>query len=259
LYDQERATVQRLRELDSLKTDFLSTARHELRTPLTAIMGQLEVLKLAWDQWAENTKLEYLEDIEISTRLLDELLETMLDYSLVSGNVSLQFASVRLVDAVRDALADIDSHFKGGLPVSVDIDAPEEIHLHADPRRLRQVVRAVLDNSVKFAQRGQVTIKARTVGDSALIDLHDTGVGISETALPQIFDAFFQEDNSGTRTFGGLGMGLALAKRLTDAHGAQISAISTVGSGTTVTLLWPLANHKDQPEQLSTDGFHRVR
>lgn len=245
LFEQEKETVQRLSELNRMKTDFLSTAQHELRTPVLAIQGQIELLTRAWDAWDDSAKAELVGDIGISTRMLGELLETVVDFSLLSSDtLDLHRAPVDVGEAARDAAADVRGHFKDGLPVKLTLDVAPESLVIADPHRLRTVLRAMFDNAVKFTpENGNVHLSARPefAGGRCRIEVSDDGVGIGADALPRVFDRFFQEDNSRTRKYGGMGMGLALVRSLCEAHGAEVSVRSAPGAGTTFTLRWPLA------------------
>jgi len=119
----------------------------------------------------------------------------------------------------------------------------------ADPQRFRQVIRSLIDNAVKFTpEGGQVSVYARPDVATGMcqVNVIDTGIGIAKDALPRVFDRFFQEDNSRTRRYGGMGMGLALARRLCEAHGATISAESEPGQGSRFTVTWPLASDAER-------------
>ena len=257
MFEQEKEAVQRLSELNQLKSDFLGTAQHELRTPVLAIQGQLELLTLAWGKWDDDTKIDIVRDIEISATLLSEVVETVVDFSLLSAEtLDVQRSSVDVAVAVDAAAADVRAHFKEGLPVLLQIEVPAGIHVVADAARFRQVLRSLLDNAVKFTpEGGHVAVYARPNGSTGqcLIDVVDDGIGISAEALPRIFDRFFQEDNSRTRRFGGMGMGLALVRRLCEAHGAFVTAESEQGKGSRFTLTWPMATQTRLVAQ--DDGF----
>ena len=161
LFEQERATVRKLRELDAAKSDFLSTAQHELRTPVLAIMGQLELIKAAWEQWDEGLKLGVLTDIEISTRLLGELLESIIDFSLLSTDaLRLRWETIDVGETVKEAVDAVAGHFREGIPVPVVVEVESGVTAVGDSGRFRQVIRLLLDNAVKFSPHGEVTIKA---------------------------------------------------------------------------------------------------
>jgi signal transduction histidine kinase len=242
LYEQERETVRRLRELDSMKTDFLSTVQHEMRTPLTAILGLSDLIEMCWDTWKDPSKLDALRDIQVAAKNLDSIVETIIDFSAVDGEaLVLALADLPLEPAARAAVEMIGERHKGGLPVPTEIDVDRGITLLADPDRFGQVMRALIDNAVKFSDgRGQVVVRGRRPeAGVVIVEVIDQGIGIPDADLPHVFDRFFQVDNTSTRRFGGTGMGLALVKRVVDAHGATITVETQLGTGTRVALRWP--------------------
>jgi signal transduction histidine kinase len=243
LFEQERETVRRLRELDEMKSDFLATAQHELRTPLTAIVGHLELIRMVWSEADDHQKLAILDNVEAATSQLSEMLETMIDLSLVSAdNLRMNRKKVALAATVDDAVGEVTRRFPHGLPVKLTIDIPARLKVDADRDRLRQVIRCLLDNAVKFTNPGgSVTISAHPTpdGDSCTIEVSDTGIGIDPALHTRVFERFFQVDSGGTRAYGGMGMGLSLVKVLTEAHGASVSLESAPGQGTKVRLDWP--------------------
>ncbi len=243
LFEQERDTVRRLLELDSLKTDFLATVQHELRTPLTAILGLADLLEMCWDMWADGPKLEAVRDIQVAAKNLYDIVETIIDYSVMDDDkLGLSPTLVLLRETVVNTVALVGERYRGGLPVPVDVAGAEDVAVFADPERLVQVLRAILDNAQKFSDgHGRVSVGFAPVsgGREVRIEIADEGIGIPADALPRIFDRFFQVDNTATRKYGGTGMGLALVKRMADAHGAQVEVESTPGEGTRVILTWP--------------------
>jgi signal transduction histidine kinase len=259
LFEREKQTVQRLRELDAMKSDFLSTAQHELRTPVTAIMGQLELIRLVWPQVEDSQKLGIIDDIEISTRMLRELLETIIDFSLVGGEkLLLRWTDLDAAKAITGAVEDITKHYRDGeMPVTLDTRVPGGVHLAADPERFRQVMRSLLDNAVKFTPKGgRVVVSARQDGNACVIDVVDTGIGIDPSMHQRIFERFFQVDNTGTRSYGGMGMGLALARALCEAHGGKVTVESELEKGSRFTLRWPATRPQSAQPSKSADTFH---
>jgi signal transduction histidine kinase len=249
--EQEREAVRRLRELNQFKSDFLDTAQHELRTPVVALQGQIELLNVAWDKWDEATRLDIVRDVDISVKLLGETVENIVDFALVnSDTINVRMAPVDVATSIRDAASDVRRHFKDELPVALTVDVRGTPTVNADPFRFRQVLRALIDNAVKFTpEGGHVTVSARREKGSVFcrIEVIDDGIGISPEAIPRLFDRFYQEDNSRTRRHGGLGMGLALVRRLCDAHEATVQALSDGKGGSRFIILWPLASLKPQP------------
>jgi len=243
LFEQERETVRRLRELDAMKSDFLATVQHELRTPLTAILGMSDLLEMCWDMWDEAPKMEAVRDIQMAAKNLYDIVETLIDFSLLEADtLGLNPSQARVRSAVDQAVVQVQERLKGGLPVSLDVDIPDDAEVYADPDRFQQVMRALVDNAVKFTPRdGHVRVHVGKNGhaDRLRIDVVDDGIGIPADALPRIFERFYQVDNTATRKFGGTGMGLALVQRLVQAHGAEVVVESEPGKGSRFSLLWP--------------------
>ncbi|HYA01385.1 MAG TPA: ATP-binding protein [Candidatus Binatia bacterium] len=250
LFERERETVRRLLELDEMKSDFLATAQHELRTPLTAIVGHVELLQMLWGQADDTQKLAIVGNIELASHQLSDLVETMIDLSLVSAdNLRMQRRDVNLADAVEEAAHDVARHHPGGLPVELRVDVPAELCVDADPERLRQVFRCLIDNAVKFTPPGgRVAVSARPGDgpDRCLIEVEDNGIGIDPSLHERVFDRFFQVESGGTRTYGGMGVGLALVKVLVEAHGGDVRLSGELGMGTTVRVEWPTGHGLDQ-------------
>ncbi len=242
LYELERELVRRLRELDTMKTDFLATVQHELRTPLTAILGLSDLIEMCWTVWDDTPKLDALRDIQVAARNLDGIVETIIEFSIGDGEVlALALADVPLEDAARAAIEVVGERYRGGLPVPVEVEVAPGAVLLADPDRLGQALRALIDNAVKFSDgKGRVVVRAEP-GETGtvLVEVIDEGIGIPAEDVPRIFERFYQVDNTATRRFGGTGMGLALAKRVVEAHGATIEVETQPGSGTRMSLRWP--------------------
>jgi signal transduction histidine kinase len=257
LFEQERETVRRLRQLDAMKTDFLSTVQHELRTPLTAILGLSDLIEMCWDMWEDGPKLEAVRDIQVAARNLYDIVETIIDFSAVDGEaVILNPVALPLGEAVAKAVELVGERYKGGLPIPVDVDVEPQLTIQADAERFSQVIRAVVDNAVKFSDgKGRVTVRAAVMPawpDQVHIEITDEGVGIPSEDIPRIFERFFQVDNTATRRYGGTGMGLALVKRLVQAHGARVDVTSSMGKGTCVSLLWPATSDAAAAEVAAT-------
>ncbi len=244
LFEQERETVRRLRELDAMKSDFLATVQHELRTPLTAILGMSDLLEMCWEMWDDQPKMEAVHDIQVAAKNLYDIVETLIDFSLLEADtLGLNPTQARVRSAVEQAVTQVQERLKGGLPVSLDVDVPDDAEVYADPDRFQQVMRALVDNAVKFTPKGgHVRVHVGKNGHAAdrlRVDVVDDGIGIPADAIPRIFDRFYQVDNSATRKFGGTGMGLALVHRLVQAHGAEVQVESEPGKGSRFSLLWP--------------------
>jgi PAS domain S-box-containing protein len=219
-------TYAELQTANQLKDEFLATLSHELRTPLNAILGYSRMLRSGI---LKNDRREQaLETLERNATSLTQMVEDVLDVSrIAAGKIRLHIQSVDLGVVLRDALATIApaAEAKG-----VRLESILEPHIGAvsgDPDRLQQVIWNLLSNAVKFTPRGgRVQLRLQRVNSHVEVTVSDTGIGISEDFLPHLFERFRQGDSTTTRTHGGLGLGLAIARRIVELHGGRVHAFS---------------------------------
>lgn len=240
LFERERETVARLTQLDGMKSDFLATIQHELRTPLTAIMGMTDLLEMAWSSWGDAQKLGALNDVQVAARLLYEIVETILDYSMLdSGRVDLSIGSYGLREIADGAVAALTPLIRR-TDVKIDVKVPATVKVRGDGQRLNQVVRALVDNAVKFSpEKAHVQVKASQQNGRVTLQVVDRGIGIAPEHQAQIFERFFQVDNTATRRYGGTGMGLALVKMLVEKQDGHVTVESIPGKGSTFSVVLP--------------------
>ena len=240
LFQRERDTVARLQELDGMKSDFLATIQHELRTPLTAIMGMTDLLEMAWTSWGDEQKLDALSDVQVSAKSLYEIVETILDYSMLESNrVQLMIGSHPLRAIAEEAVEELKPLIRRS-DVRIDVKVPARIKVRGDGQRLNQVMKALIDNAVKFSpEKAHVQVKASQQNGRVTLQVVDRGIGISAEHQKQIFDRFFQVDNTATRRYGGTGMGLALVKQLVEMQSGRVTVESTPGRGAIFTVVLP--------------------
>lgn len=243
LFQRERETVLRLQELGAMKSDFLATIQHELRTPLTAIMGMTDLMELAWVSWSDSQKLEAISDVQVAAKGLYDLVETILDYSMLeSQKMRLTIGPCAVRDAAKAALDELQPLIRRH-QVEVNLQVPAAIKAQADSQRLAQVMRALLDNAVKFSPRGsRIQVKASQQNGRVQVQVVDQGIGIDQENQARIFERFYQVDNTATRRYGGTGMGLALVQKLVDLQKGRVAVNSTPGRGSTFTVSLPSAN-----------------
>jgi PAS domain S-box-containing protein len=234
-----------------MKDEFLATLSHELRTPLNAITGWLHLLRggaVARDELAEG-----LEIIARNTRLQTQLIEDLLDMNrIITGKVRLDVQAVQLPHVIDSALASIRPSAEAkGIRVQSILD-PRAGSIRGDPARLQQIIWNLLSNSVKFTPKGgRIEVSLERVSSHLEITVSDSGCGIAPEFLPHIFERFRQADATTTRRHGGLGLGLAIARQLTELHGGTIAAASSgVSHGATfrISLPVPAAKVVDFPE-----------
>jgi signal transduction histidine kinase len=217
---------------------FTADAAHELRTPLTALGGNVELLLLGADEGDPQRVQKVLRTMDLEIQRLTRLVNDLLQISRVEGQTHLLLGQVDVAALLRDVATElrlvaphvtIDVHADGSLPVLGDRD------------KLKQVLLNVGDNAVKFTPpSGVVTMTAARMGNTARLRISDSGPGIPTADLPRIFDRFYRSDASRARLSGGMGLGLAIAKAIVDAHHGNIVASSIPGRGATFTIDLPL-------------------
>ncbi|WP_017716065.1 hybrid sensor histidine kinase/response regulator [Kamptonema formosum] len=242
LLKRERAARAEAEKANRLKDEFLSTLSHELRTPLSAILGWAELLRnLKFD---EATVSHALETIVRNTKSLVKLIEDILDVSrIVSGKLNLNMASVNLAPTVEAAIDSMRPAAEAkNIRLHVEIDRTVR-PISGDRERLQQVIWNLLSNAIKFTPKGgRVAVTLRGAESFAEIKVTDTGAGISPDFLPYVFERFRQADSTTTRSYGGLGLGLALVRHLVELHGGTVRADSAgAGQGAMFTVRLPLA------------------
>jgi PAS domain S-box-containing protein len=244
-----------LRESDRRKDEFLATLAHELRNPLAPIRYAVKVLDLKGPGTAEQRWA--VELIERQAQHMARLIDDLLDINRITRNTlelrkeSLELSAViaTAVETVRP-LIDRDGH-------KLTINLPsEKIHVNGDPVRLAQIFSNLLHNAAKYSKTerggGKIVLTARPDGPSVAVSIQDDGVGISQAMLPRVFEMFAQVGKSIDQSEGGLGIGLALAKRLVEMHGGHIEASSEgLGMGSQFTVYLPIANVEPSAEEKS--------
>jgi chemotaxis methyl-accepting protein methylase/signal transduction histidine kinase/chemotaxis response regulator CheB len=235
---QARAEAERA---NRVKDEFLATLSHELRAPLSSMLLYAQLVRRGD---LEGAGLERAgEAIERGVKMQVQLIDDLLDVSrIVTGKLKLELASVDLCAVVEAALETVrPSAERKAMQLEVLLDASVGA-VYGAPVRLQQVVSNLLLNAIKFTpDRGRVTVKLDAEGDHARLTVTDTGMGIDAVFLPHIFSRFTQEDSSSTRSYGGLGLGLAIVHHLVEVHGGTVQARSGgAGQGSTFTVTFPL-------------------
>lgn len=232
--------VTRDREADAMKSQLLSTVSHELRTPLASIKGFATTLLRQDVNWSESEQRDFLRIIEDETDRLTEIIDNLLDMSQIeAGALRIDKEPTQLRALIRDLVDEIrmrtEAHW---FVVDLPTDLPRVL---ADPRRVRQVIRNLLDNAVKYSKGGQITVSCHVEGDHVVVGVSDQGEGISPQYLSKVFDRFFQVDGKSTRRQGGSGLGLSISRGIVQAHGGKMWAESVVGQGSAFRFTLPLA------------------
>jgi two-component system, sensor histidine kinase ChiS len=244
-----------LQQLDKLKDEFLANTSHELRTPLNGIIGIAEsLIDGATGKLPETTNFN-LALIASSGKRLASLINDILDFSqLKHKTLELQTKSVKLREIVFVILKLCQPLVGTKKLQLINSVAPELPPIAADENRLQQILYNLIGNAIKFTESGTVEISAALItsheesspNPQVAITVSDTGIGIPENKLEQIFESFEQADGSTAREYGGTGLGLAVAKKLVELHGGKISVSSSVGVGSQFIFTLPVSD--SQPE-----------
>jgi signal transduction histidine kinase len=233
-----------LTEANRMKDIFLATLSHELRTPLTPVLGWVNLLRSGGAAVDAKMLAQGLDAIERNARLQARLVDDLLDISrIVSGKLRIEWEPVNL-NAVVELAAETVRAEAASREIELKVEAPEcPVVVQGAPVRLQQIVWNLLSNAVKFTPRGgRVRARVWREGGEARVEVSDTGVGIAPEFLPHVFDRFRQADGSTTRQYGGLGLGLAIVRALSDLHGGRVVAESDgADRGSRFTLTLPCA------------------
>ncbi|GAC1316035.1 MAG: hypothetical protein NVSMB12_12440 [Acidimicrobiales bacterium] len=229
LFEQEAATLNELREVQRMRSDFLAMVSHELRTPLTTVSGMAQTLEGQIDRLPHDVIADFAHKIVLNSRRLELLIDDLLDLSALDrGELVVVCRPLDLGEIVRQSLADTDL---GDHPLTCSIatDLPPVL---ADERRVRQVLGNLLGNARKYSPPGTgISVRVHADGDRVVVEVADRGSGIPAHLLEKIFEPFFQIEPAMTRHVGGLGAGLNLVRRLCDLMGATISVHSASPTG----------------------------
>ena len=240
-----------LHQANRMKDEFLAIVSHELRSPLNPILGWSELLNS--HKLSEEDTHRALETIKRNAKLQAQLIDDLLDISRITqGKLRLENRPVPLADLLDTLIETVQLTAEAkGIDLQTQLDS-REIVVAGDPMRLQQVFWNLLSNAVKFTPRqGEVEVRLTQSEQEAILTVRDTGCGISPEVLPHLFERFWQAERDTTRTHGGLGLGLAIAKNLVEMHGGTIEATSAgLEQGATFTVRLPLQLNSMPPDPI---------
>ncbi|MCF8298209.1 MAG: response regulator [Saprospiraceae bacterium] len=240
------AQRKQVEEANKLKSEFLSNMSHELRTPLNSIMALSRVLIMQAKNKLNDEENNYLEIVERNGKKLLNLINDILDLSKIEAGkmeISPEFISLSsLLKMTAENLQSIAEEKALALSLNIPADLP---FIETDESKLYHILTNIIGNAVKFTEDGSVDISVRQESKSLVVEVKDSGIGISEEMLPYIFDEFRQVDGSTSRRFEGTGLGLAIAKKMSKVLGCEISVESKLGEGTVFTITIPIKWSED--------------
>jgi two-component system OmpR family sensor kinase len=217
---------------------FVADASHELRTPLTAVLANLDLLEHQPGLPSEERE-EAVREASRETRRLVRLVSGLLSLARADAGATLLRDAVEFDRVVMEAVAEA-SRLEG--PPNVDVDTLEPVCIDGERDQLKQLVIILLDNAVKFTPRdGQVVVSMLRRTDQLELRVRDTGIGIADEDLPRVFERFYRGSRAREHNMAGMGLGLSIARWITESHGGSIQLTSGQGEGTTASVVLPLA------------------
>lgn len=244
-----RKNTEELERLSATKDKFFSIVTHDLKSPFQGLIGLSDILIEDYDMLPDEEKLKYIENIrELSQNTL-KLLENLLSWSrLNSGRMDFYPVRCNLLQSLIQTVS-LKKRIAMNKGITLVDDIPGNITVDADENMLQTVVRNLISNAIKFTKPGgRITLSAVHEGDLVKISVADTGVGISEISLKNLFRLDTKVKTVGTNNEQGTGLGLLLSKEMVDIHNGTITVESVVGEGTTFTVCLPVENRKDNKE-----------
>jgi len=241
---EQKRLREQAEDASRLKDEFLAVLSHELRTPLNTVLGYSRMLRRDPEKMTEDARARALDALERNADTLTRLVNDVLDTSrVVTGKLRLSFDTCSIQRLVDEALETVQPT-ADAKRVALDVDVEPNLAVLGDHDRLLQVLWNLLSNAIKFTgPEGRVSLSATKRGGTVEIRVTDSGVGIAKEHLPFVFQRFWQAHTGVSREFGGLGIGLALARHLVEMHGGRIGVESEgIGHGTTFTVGLPSTN-----------------
>lgn len=227
------------RQLEKMRTEFVANASHELRTPLTSIRGFIEALQDGALEDPETAR-RFLAIIDEETKRLSELVDDLLQLaSIEERRRSFRRQPVELASIIQRVSDTFATRVQQkGLRLRVDLpdDLPPVL---GDANLLSQVFHNLLDNAVKFSEKGEIVVRARQENGGVAVEIADNGIGIAPEHLTRIFERFFRADKSRAASSGGTGLGLAIVKHIVEGHGGEVRVTSRLGEGSVFTVILP--------------------
>lgn len=229
------------KELERMKSNFLSVVSHELKTPLHSIKGFVDIILLGKAGPITEVQRDFLETVRQQTGALQNLINDLLELSrLEAGQVRLRLEPVPLGEVAGVVVEKLEPLARQG-EVTLHNRVPSDLApVEGDRMRLEQVLTNLVDNAIKFTPNGgQVTVEAQDLGEAVQVWVRDTGIGIPPEERERVFDRFYQVDSGSTRTYRGTGLGLSICRHIVERHQGRIWIEDQEGPGTTFTFILP--------------------
>ena len=247
-----KTAKEKAEESNRLKTAFLANMSHEIRTPLNGILGFAELLEGELSEHENEELSSFADTIHKSGKRLLNVLDNILDISKIEANkMELTIKECNLNDVINNVVKMFDPLAKSK-SLELNLDSEDGMMVLADADRITTVVNNILDNAIKFTEKGSIIVHTGIddIKSMAYFKITDTGIGIDDAFKLHLFDMFRQEDEKFSRRFEGAGLGLSISKRLVELMNGDIEIDSTKGQGTTVTVFLPISKKTRVKEKI---------
>lgn len=246
LFETRKAEIEQMKKLETYRRDYIGNVAHELKTPIFTIQGYLDTIsdELNEDkpdfEIVQNFLSKSIKNTERLNQIISDL-DTITKYE--SGNLQLNYESFDLNELVREVIESLELQARDrGIFMSLSA-IPNTYLVYADKFRIRQVLTNLCFNSVKYGKQGGYTkVRLTNTGEKVIVEIADNGIGIPAQHLKRIFERFYRVDSHRSRETGGSGLGLSICKHIIEAHGEQISVLSTEGAGSVFSFSLKLAD-----------------
>jgi len=243
--------VTHFKQLARLKDEFVSTVSHDLRTPLTSIRGYAQLAQM--EVLPKHARDDVLRRIETSAERMANLITDLLDLATLKADIAYEALPVELDKLACTAIEDLE-----GAALAKGLAIRRELHAHppvvANPRLITQMWRNLIDNAIKYTEKGTITVRVEVADNQVVGQVADTGIGISPVDIPYVFDKFFRADHPCVEKIGGTGLGLSLVKSIVQKSGGRVWVESELGVGSTFIFTLPIHTSQDQHEQRKESG-----
>ncbi|MDP8232724.1 MAG: ATP-binding protein, partial [Candidatus Zophobacter franzmannii] len=228
------------KELEQMKSNFLSVVSHELRTPLHSIKGFVDIILMGKTGEVNDLQRDFLGTVKQQTEQLQTMISNLLESSrLEAGQVRLRISDTSMSEVAARVVSKLEP-LANDKQVKLSTQITDPLRVEGDQIRLEQVITNLVDNAIKFTpQKGSVTIHGEDLGDQVQISVTDTGIGIAKEDQDKVFERFYQVDSGSTRSYKGTGLGLNICRHIVEHHNGRIWVESQEGQGSTFRFVIP--------------------
>jgi signal transduction histidine kinase len=249
---QLSAANQKLEEANKHKSEFLANVNHELRTPVSAIISYARLILRGTEVQISRLQTENLQDLLRNAERLLSQIDSLLEFSKIeAGKMELRLEPVNVDKVIEGAISNVEPTLNGvSIRIMRAIDS-DMLVVNTDREKLRQIILNLLDNAVKFTERGEIKIAVSQQNGSVKLAVSDTGIGIEKEDLSKIFEEFQRGDSFSARIYRGTGLGLAIVKKFVNLLGGEVGVKSEVGQGSVFTVTLPLENSFNENSEIT--------